>query len=69
MSQYETEFWRDRDEYHDLARNFERSIEYKSPEYVTSRKLCVCLDYCSWCDWAATAVQYPTYTGPRVQNY
>lgn len=62
-------FWTTADERHkEIAETFYKNIEYKHPGSVTSKRMCPCLDYCSWCGWAATAVQYPEYTGPRVTN-
>ena len=51
-------FWREREEYHDLVEEYERNIEVTHPDYVTSRRMCPCLKYCSWCGWATTSVVY-----------
>lgn len=67
MSSAEHEFWMNgRDEYQELAERFERGIELQSPETVTSKRMCGCLDYCNFCGWAATTVQYYSYEGESV---
>jgi hypothetical protein len=68
MSDAEHRFWTESDRYHDLAMEFERNVERDHPEYVTSRGLCACLDYCYWCTWGASNVDYYQYTGPSVHN-
>lgn len=62
-------FWTDaNDEHQEIAKTFYQNIEYKHPGSVTSRGMCVCLDYCHWCGWAATKVEYPEYTGPDIKH-
>ena len=66
---YEAAFWDSPDETHQkIVRAFDEHRETRHPARVTSRRMCPCLNYCSWCGWAGTTVEYPTYTGPRVQN-
>lgn len=65
----ERNFWEDADEHHKkIARTFYENIERKSPPEVTSEGMCGCLKYVNECSWAATKVEYPEYTGPRVAN-
>lgn len=66
MSQKEAEFWRSDSEYHELAEMFERNVERVHPGSVTSRGMCACLKYCSYCGWAATQVVYYEHRGPKV---
>lgn len=66
MSDAATEFWTENEEYHELARQFEEGINLTHPKTVTSRRMCVCLEFTSWCAWAATSVDYYEYNGPRV---
>jgi hypothetical protein len=58
-------FWRERDEYHELAREFERNIEMTHPDYVTGSRAC---GWCYRCPWAASSVTYFEYRGPRVDS-
>jgi hypothetical protein len=65
----ESEFWTEADEKHQkIAKTFYQNIEYKHPETVDSRGMCVCLEWTDYCGWAATSVEYPEYTGPRISN-
>lgn len=66
MSSREGEFWTSDHRYEDLAREYERNIERVHPGSVTSKRMCACLEYCSYCGWAATSVTYYDYRGPRV---
>ena len=66
MSEKDAVFWRTNNPYTDVAREFERGIEICHPGSVTSQRMCVCLDYVSWCGWAATSVEYPEYRGERL---
>lgn len=67
MSSAEHEFWMNgREEYQELAEQFERDIELKYPESVTSKRMCACLDYANWCGWAASAVTYYSYEGESI---
>jgi len=63
-------FWTDADDRHrEIARTFYENIEYKSPAYVTSRKLCPCLEYTRQCPAPRNGnIEYPTYTGPNISN-
>lgn len=62
-------FWTDADDRHqEIARTFYQNIEYKNPPTVDSRGMCSCLQYVNECGWAATKVEHPKYTGPRVSN-
>lgn len=54
--------------YQELAREYEQNIEQVHPERVTSDRMCTCLDYVSWCGWAASKVRYKEYRGPDVKN-
>lgn len=66
MSEYEIRFWRENTRYHDLVEHFDRNIERVHPPYVTSERMCGCLEYCSWCGWAASTVDYYEYRGEAV---
>lgn len=55
-------FWRERDEYHDLAREYERHVEITHPNYVTGSL--ASFSYRS--TWEATAVTYYEYDGPDL---
>lgn len=62
MSTAARSFWQECDRYHELAEQFERSIETTHPDYLTGRSgyySCVCA-------WCAREVTYYCYTGPRV---
>lgn len=62
-------FWTTASERHKrIAEAYYRNIETSHPDSVTSKRMCPCLEYCSWCGWAATSVEYPEYRGPRVTN-
>lgn len=61
-----SEFWQSTERHHDLAETYDRNIERTHPGAVTSKGMCVCLDYTHWCSWAATKVTYYRYNGPRV---
>lgn len=60
------EFWTSGHRYEALAREYEQNIERVHPPFVTSQRMCVCLDYCPWCGWAASAVTYHEYRGPNI---
>lgn len=62
-------FWSELDRYHDLAERFERNIEYdrRAYDYVTSRRMCSCLDYCNRCSFPLDGkVVRIEYRGPKV---
>lgn len=64
-------FWQEMDRYHDLAETFERNIDYdrRAYDYVTSRRMCPCLDYGSRCSFPLNGkVVRIDYRGPDVQN-
>lgn len=62
-------FWTTASERHQrIAEEYHRNVEMVHPESVTSKRMCVCLNYCSWCGWAASTVQYVEYTGPRASR-
>lgn len=62
-------FWTEgKDEHQQIAKTFYENIEYEHPGTVDSRGMCGCLEYGSYCEWAATSVKYYKYTGPSVQN-
>ena len=64
---YSAKFWRERDEYHDLAETFERNIEVIHPEEVTSRSMCPCLDWARSCPHPLEGkAEYYEYRGPSV---
>ena len=63
---YDSEFWTSDHRYEDLAREYERHIERVHPAFVTSQRMCVCLNYTSRCGWAATSVIYHEYRGPKL---
>jgi len=54
-----SEFWTERNEYHELAKQFERNVEVTHPSGAS----CFCG---SNCPWAATTVTYYTYNGPSL---
>jgi hypothetical protein len=65
----EARFWRETDRYHDLAETFERHIErdWSPYEYVTSRRMCSCLDYVDRCSHPFNGkVVRIEYRGPNV---
>ena len=66
MSLKESEFWRDCEKYHNLAESFERNIELLHPNIVTSKRMCPCLEYCNYCGWASSSVNYYEYRGERI---
>lgn len=58
------EFWTGNDltaNHRDLAKEYERNIDIKHPRGAS----CFCGPSCPW---AATKVEYPSYTGPRVTS-
>jgi len=66
---YEAKFWDGPDEAHQrIVWVFDEYRKIETPERVTSRRMCPCLNYGGWCGWAGTSVKYPKYNGPRVQN-
>jgi len=64
---YAAEFWRNREQYHDLAKHFEEHIEVVHPEYVTSRRMCPCLEYTHRCAFPLNGkVEYYEYRGEAI---
>lgn len=66
MPSTEAEFWDEDHRYHDLVKQYYRNIEMTHPGSVTSQRMCACLDYYSYCEWAATKVKYYEYRGPSI---
>jgi len=66
----EAEFWREAsEEKKQLAEMFEKNIEYdrEAYDYVTSRSMCPCLEYCSRCSFPLEGkVVRISYEGPAV---
>lgn len=63
MSTYAQRFWSERDDYHELAEDYERNIEITHPNVVTGRTGCA---WCYHCTWEATAVKYYEYRGDSL---
>lgn len=65
-------FWLEADERHkQIAKTFYENIEYdwEAYDYVTSRRMCPCLDYGDTCSFPLNgAVKRIRYRGPRVLN-
>jgi hypothetical protein len=62
-------FWRETERYHDLAQMFEENIEYdrRAYDYVTSRRMCPCLEYCNRCSFPLEGkVVRIDYRGPNI---
>lgn len=69
MSSSATQFWTERDEYHDLAEMYERNIDYdrRAYDFVTSRRMCPCLEYCNRCSFPLEGkVVRIEYRGPNI---
>lgn len=66
MSKASSEFWSGDGEYQELAERYERNIERVHPGSVTSQGMCPCLEYVSYCTFAATAVDYYEYRGESI---
>jgi hypothetical protein len=65
----EGRFWREKTEYHDLAELFDRNIErdWEAYDYVTSRRMCSCLDYVNKCSFPLEGkVVRIEYQGPKL---
>lgn len=66
---YAHEFWIGGHKYEELARLFERNIEYDQTayDYVTSRRMCPCLEYCNECSFPLEGkVTRIRYRGPDI---
>lgn len=65
-------FWTEADERHQqIAKTFYEHIEHdqNAYDYVTSERMCPCLDYCNKCSFPLNGkVERIRYTGPRVTN-
>lgn len=65
-------FWTDGDEEHQrIARKFYEGIEidWTPYDYVTSRRMCPCLEYCNRCSFPLEGkVERIEYRGPPVTN-
>jgi len=65
-------FWTSADERHqEIAKAFYENIEYDRTayDYVTSRSMCPCLEYCSKCSFPLEGkVERIRYNGPPVTN-
>lgn len=66
MSLKEGKFWRNLEKYHSLAEDFERNIQIKHPNSVSSKGMCPCLKFSNYCGWSASKVKYLKYTGGQV---
>lgn len=66
----EAEFWREAsEEKKRLAEMFEKNIEYdrEAYDYVTSRGMCPCLEYCNRCSFPLNGkVVRISYGGPAI---
>jgi hypothetical protein len=65
------EFWTSEEtssRHEEIAKTFEQNIKRYHPETVTSNGMCVCMEWCSYCSWAGTKVDYYEYNGPDVKN-
>lgn len=61
----EHNFWISNNKYQELAKEFEMNITRKSPETVSSRRMCSCIgEYAHECGWAASSVVYYKQNGP-----
>lgn len=67
MSVKEAEFWRETEQYHDLAEHFEKNIVRGHPDFVTSDRLTG--RWCTWSEWAATAIDRYDYNGTHPRNF
>jgi hypothetical protein len=66
---FDGQFWLELDRYHDLARTYERNIEYdrRAYDYVTSRRMCPCLEYVNRCSFPLDGkVVRIDYCGPNI---
>lgn len=65
-------FWTEADDRHqEIAQKFYENIEYDpvAYDYVTSRRMCPCLEYCNRCSFPLDGkVERIRYKGPRVTN-
>lgn len=61
------EFWRRTERYHELAEHIEKNIVVTEPKYVTSRRMCPCLEYTPRCPFPLNGkVEYYEYRGPKI---
>lgn len=65
-------FWIEADDEHqEIAQKFYENIEvdWEAYDYVTSRSMCPCLEYCNRCSFPLEGkVVRIEYNGPRVAN-
>jgi hypothetical protein len=54
-----SEFWTEREKYHELAKAYEQNIEVTHPSGAS----CFCGENCPW---SATTVTYFEYNGPKL---
>lgn len=66
MSEADYEFWTQNVDHQPLAKQYEQNIERIHPSMVTSKRMCPCLNFCHYCGWASTSVNYYEYRGERV---
>lgn len=67
MSDPVTKFWQERDEYHDLVEQFDQGFTIVHADTVTSRRMCPCLEYMSYCGFPLEGeAAYYEYRGPRL---
>jgi len=59
--EHERRFWKQREDYHDLAQSFEDNIEVTHPPRAKGD----CRWLCGRCFYAASEVTYREYRGPR----
>lgn len=63
---YESSFWKHASaEHQKIVETFDRNIEFKHPDMVSTDRLS---PWSKYSKWAVTSVKYPQYTGPRVTN-
>lgn len=67
------QFWTENgnDEHQEIARRYYEYIErdWNAYDYVTSERMCPCLEYCSKCSFPLNGkVERIEYTGPPVTN-
>lgn len=63
--EHASRFWQNREDYHDMARNFERNIEIVHPPYVTSNG--IGSRFITHDAWNNTKVIYYEYRGDSLK--
>lgn len=67
-SKHASEFWQCADsDRQRLVETFESHVTLDHPNSITGRS--VGCGFCYHCGWCATAVCYPSYDGPDIDNY